>query len=78
MVVAAGAAHRQAEPDGGRGLHAVDDGLDAPLFGNDAALGVDAVVAVEAGGDLLVEGGVGQHVAGDLLDRELGRRAYCG
>ena len=55
VVVAAGAADRQAEPDGGGGLDAVDDVLDGVLLGDDAALGVAAMVAVEAGGDLLVE-----------------------
>ena len=40
VVVAAGAAERQAEPDRGRGVDAVGDVLDAVLLVDDAALGV--------------------------------------
>ena len=67
VVVAAGAAERQAEPHGRGRLHAVDDVLDGVLLGDDAAFGVAAVVAVEAGGDPLVERGV----------RAAGRRRVC-
>ena len=55
VVVAAGAAEGQAQPDGRRGVDAIDDVLDGVLLGDDAALGVAAMVAVEAGRDLLVE-----------------------
>ena len=44
---------------------------DGELFGHDAAFRVAAVIAVEPGGDLLVQGGVRQQVARQLLDREL-------
>ena len=70
VVVAAGASHRQAEEDGGRGLDAVDGVLDPPFLLDRPGLGDGAVVAVEAGGDLLGQGGVGEPVAGDLFDRE--------
>ena len=70
VAVAARAAHGQAHPGGGRGFDAVDHVFDQILFGNRAALEVDHVVAIETGGDLVVRGGVGQQVAGELLDRE--------
>ena len=71
VVVAARASERQPQPHGGRGIDAIDHVFHRVLLGNDAAFPVAAVIAVEAGGDLLVERGVGQHVAGDLLDGEL-------
>ena len=71
MIVAARAAHRQAQPDGRRGFDAIDDVLDGVLFGDDAAFGVGAMIAIEAGGDVLLERGIGQQIAGQLLDREL-------
>ena len=55
VVVAAGAAHRQPQPHGARRRDAVDDVLDEELLRDDAHLGVHAVVAVEAGGDPLIE-----------------------
>ena len=39
--------------------------------GNGAAFEIDHVVAVEAGGDLVIHGRVGQQIACKLLDREL-------
>ena len=68
MIVAAAAAHRQAEPDRERGIHAINHVLDGILFRYDAPFRVAPVVAVEARGDLLIQGGVGQQVAGDLLN----------
>ena len=68
--VALGAGQRRAEPDRGGGVHAVDHRRHAELLGVGAALGVDHRVAVEAGGDALVQGRLGQQVAGQLLDRE--------
>ena len=55
VVVAAGAAHRQAEEDRRRGLDAVDGVLDAIFLVDRAGLGDGPVIAVEAGGDPLVE-----------------------
>jgi hypothetical protein len=74
VVVTAAAAERQAQPDGGGRLDAVGDIFDGVFFGDDPALGVAAVVAIEAGRDLLVERRTGQQVPGDLLDRELVER----
>ena len=70
VAVAAGASSSQAEPDGGRGIDAIDDVFDGEFFGDDAPLGVAAMVAIEAGSDVLFPRGVRQHVAGDLLDGE--------
>ena len=74
VIVAAGAAQRQAEPDRRRRLHPVDRVLDEELVDDDAAFAVLAVVAVEGGGDALLARCAGQHVAGKLLDRELVER----
>ena len=70
VVVAAGAAQGQAHPHGAGGRHAVDAVLGEELVDDDAALAVQAVVAVERGGDALLEGRAGQHVARELLDGE--------
>ena len=70
VIVAAPATHRHAQPDGGGGVEAVDDVLGLVLLGDRAALVVDHVVAVEAGGNQLLAGRVRQQVAGQLLDRE--------
>ena len=74
MVVAAGAAHRHRHPYGGYRLDAVDHVLDVVLLGNRAALEVDHVVAIEARGNELIAGRIGQQVARDLLDGELVER----
>ena len=71
VVVALGAADGEAEPDGAGGGDAIEDAVDAELFFVDAAFLVDLGVAMEAGGDFLAFGGVGQEVAGELLDGEL-------
>ena len=71
MIVAAAAVQREAEPSEAGGLHAVNDVFDAPLLGDDAALAIEAVVAVEAGGHDLFAGGIGQQVTADLFEREL-------
>ena len=59
MVVTLGAGDGEAEPVGGGGVDAVKEGDVALFFGDGAALAVEEVVAVERGGDALVEGGVG-------------------
>ena len=71
VVVAAGAPQGQPHPHRAGRRHAIYHVLDQELLGDDAALAVLAVVAVEGGGDLLLQGRVGEHVAGDLLDGEL-------
>ena len=55
VVVALAAADRQAQEDDAGGVDAIDDRLDAELLEVDAAFLVDLRVAVEAGGDLLLE-----------------------
>ena len=74
VVVAAGAAHRQAEKRCRGCLHTVDHVLHPPLFINRAALGDHAVVAVEAGGNQLLLRGLGQQITGELLQEKLIRR----
>ena len=71
VVVAARAVEGLREPRGGDGLDAIGGGLGEKLFGDHAALLVEDVVSVEAGRDFLLERGVGQQVAGELLDGEL-------
>ena len=71
VVVAGGATHGQAQPDRSRGIGAIL-GVDFRVFVLDDAgfVGGD-IAAVKAGGDELVERGVGQQVSGQLLDAEL-------
>ena len=70
VIVAARAAHGEAQEDGARGFDAVHDVLDRIFFRHDAVLGVAAMVAVETRGDLLVHRRVRQHVPGNLFHRE--------
>ena len=71
MRVALHAAHGDALPGfPGRG-DAVHDGGGAEFLVIGPAFGVGLRVAVEVRGDEVVERGVGQEVAGELLDREL-------
>ena len=60
MVVALGTAHGQTQEDGARRVHPVDDRLDPELLDVDAPFLVDLGVAMEPGGDLLVDRGVGR------------------
>ena len=71
VVVADGAAGGESEPDLGDGFGAVAGVEDEVFLGDGAALVGGHVAAVEAGGDFLVEGGVGEEVAGELFDGEL-------
>ncbi len=68
--MALGAAERQAEPDGGGRVGAIDGCLDAKLLLVHAAFVVRQRVAVKAGGRALFQRGVRQQVAGKLLDGE--------
>ncbi len=70
VVVALRAGERRAEPDGCRGVHAIDQHLVQRLLGIDPAFFVGHGVAVEPGRNPLLDGRVGQHVTGDLLDGE--------
>ena len=71
MIVALGALDGEAEDALADGVHAVEHGFHAELFGIDAAFLVDHRVAQEAGGDDLILRGMRQQIAGDLLDDEL-------
>ena len=70
MIVAARASHGQAHEHVGGGIHAVGHILHLILFGNRAAFVVDDVVAIKSAGQFLLDGGVGDQVAGQLLDAE--------
>ena len=71
MIVALSALHGQAHPNRGRRLDAINGILDTKLFRDNAAFIGRSVVAIEAGGDLLLDGSVGQQVARELLDGKL-------
>ena len=68
------ASEGEAEPCGGGGIYPVDHRVKPKLQRVDAALLVDHRVAMKAGGNALGLRGVGQQVAGDLLDGELIKR----
>ena len=70
VVVALGAAYRQAEPDRAERAGPVHGLFKRILGGVHAALSIAQGVAVEASGDALLDGRAGHQVAGDLLDRE--------
>ena len=71
MVVATSATDGQAEPGLAGGLEAIDDGFDEPFLSDVAALAIETGVAIEPGGDELIAGGIGQEIAGELVDGEL-------
>ena len=71
VVVALGATDGHSHHGCAVGAHAVHRVMDKPFFGDRATLIVDAVVAVEGGGELLVERGIGKQIAGQLLGEEL-------
>ena len=66
-----GAHHRQAEPGGGRSRDAVLHRFGSIFLVITAAFIIGLGIAVETGGDFLIEGGVGQEVTGELLNRKL-------
>jgi hypothetical protein len=71
VVVADGAAGGEPHPDGDGGGGAIDGVAEDELLVDAAALAGGDVAAVESGGDLLVQGGLGQKIAGELPDGEL-------
>jgi len=71
VVVALAAIDGEAEERFAQGVHAIDERLDAKLFGLDAAFLIEHGVAEEASGDALIPGGAGQEIAGELFDGEL-------
>ena len=70
VVVTSRTAEGQAEEHRRGGLHAIHHRLDPVLLVDDAALALNGVVAVEAGGHLLIDCRVRQQIAGDLLHGE--------
>ena len=71
VVVATGAAHRQAQPNSAGRFHAVRHVLHPPFLVNAAAFLIDSVVAIETRSEPLFERRIGKHIAGQLFDREL-------
>ena len=63
-------AHRQAQPDRGRGLNPVDPVLEAVLISDRTPFAGGHVAAIESGGDQLREARLGQQIPGQLLDGE--------
>ncbi len=78
VAVASGAADGQAQPDGRRGVDAVDHVFGGVFLGDDAALGVAAMVPVEAGRDPLIQRRAREQIAGELFDREAVERPVAG
>ena len=70
MVVTAGTLHGQPEPCHAERAHTVGHVLDAVFLLDDAALGVDDVIAIEARRDELVDCWAGQQIASQLLRKE--------
>ena len=67
VVVALGARHGGAHPDGQRGVDPIDQGYVAELFVAGATLIVGHRVPMERGGDLLLFGGLREQVTCELL-----------
>ncbi|GIS58019.1 MAG: hypothetical protein CM1200mP2_02440 [Planctomycetaceae bacterium] len=70
VFVASGTSDREAQENGPGGVDPVDDRVDTKLLVVGSPLLVDQRVAVEAGGDQLVETGAGKQVPGELFGRE--------
>ena len=71
VVVATGAFHSQTEKGRAEGMHPVGYVLDAEFFRHASTFDFLRVQTVEAGGEDLVPGGVGNEVSGDLLGDEV-------
>ena len=67
-------AKSEAEPGSGGGVNAVDHRVKSKFQRVDASLLVHHSVTVKTGGHVLVLGGVGQHVTGNLLNGKLVKR----
>ena len=74
VVVAARTADGEAEPDRAERAHTVHQVFGVELLGDASGLGIDAVIALEAGCNLLRKSRIGQQIASDLLDGELVER----
>src|SRR5207249_986957 len=70
VIVALATTDRQPEEDRAGGIDAIDDRLDPELLDVDAAFLIAKRIAVEAGRHLLALRGVGEQIAGELLDGE--------
>ena len=71
MVMALRTFHGEPHPDIRGGLHPVSNILDSEFLGKCASFVTGGVVAIETGGDFLINRGIGNEVAGNLLDRKL-------
>src|ERR1041385_4848785 len=71
MVVTLAASDGQAEECGAGRVDAIEDGLNAELFLVDTAFLIDLGVTMEAGGNLLLDSCVRQHIARELLEDKL-------
>ena len=67
VIVTTRAFQREPQPRHAERANAVGNILNPVLFVDDATLGVDNVIASKTGGDALVQGGVRQEIAGQLL-----------
>ena len=70
MVVTTGALHGQPQPCHAERAHAVGHVFHAVFLFDNAALGVNDVVAIESRGDQLVDCRAGQQIASQLLGQE--------
>ena len=71
VVMALGAGHRQTQPGGGCRVDPIEENHIALLLGNRSTFSVEQMVAIESAGDLLIDGRIGQQVAGKLPEGEL-------
>ena len=62
---------RGTEPDGARGVDAVDDLVDPAFLRLGTRFDVGGRAAMKASGNDLLRRGIGQQISGDLLQREL-------
>ena len=71
VIVTLGARHGQAEPGRGGGVDPVEQVDEALFLGDRAPFSVEEMIAVESAGDLVLDRGIGQEVAGQQADGEL-------
>ena len=71
VVVAAGAAHGEAQPDGAGGLHPIDRIFQEVLLSDGAAFVTGHMVSVKTTGDQLFDGRIREKIARKLFNGEL-------
>src|SRR4051794_13389162 len=71
VVVALRTSNRQSEKRCCGGIDPIDDRFNPELFGINPTFLINLRITVKARGNLLVNGGIRQKVARELLDREL-------